>query len=233
MPEASNRARIEAYIGASGSGKGVSIKRRLAALAPARLLVWDARDEYSAHALAVRTLPELVQRVTAAGPAGGFRVRYVPGAGVKLADAFGVLCRLAFREKNLVLLAEELSDVTSASWAPPAWRQCITQGRHHGLHILGATQRPALVDKTFLANCTLVRCGVLGYRADRNAMAAELDCDPGQLAALESAETTTGARLQMLERDRDRRRLELVTVNVFRGGRTTEDRRKVAGLSLR
>jgi hypothetical protein len=230
---ASNRPRIEAYIGASGSGKGVSIKRRLFELAPPRLVVWDARDEYAAHALAVRTLPELVQCVGQAGQAGAVRVRYVPGAGVKLADAFAVVCRLVFGAGNLVFLAEELSDVTTASHAPPAWRQCLTQGRHKALHIMGATQRPALIDKTFLSNCTRIRCGVLGYRADRAAMAAELDTTPEHFGELTSTQTKAGALLVMFERDRERGTLDLVTVTVARGGKTTEERQKLARRPLR
>jgi hypothetical protein len=231
---ASNRAQIEAYIGASGSGKGVSVKRRLAELSPPRLLVWDARDEYGAHAARVAGLADLVQRVQAAG-AGPFSLRYVPSGTVQMQHAFAAVCRLAMAAGRLVYVAEELSDVTTASHAPAAWRQCTTQGRHRGLHLVGVTQRPALVDKSFLGNATRVRCGVLGYRADRAAMAAELDCPPALLEGLESVEMHAGAgrrgpraRMQMLERDRQRRCLELVQVDVFAGGRVEETRRPAA-----
>ncbi len=227
----SERAQVEAFIGASGSGKGVSIKRRLGELAPSRLIIWDARAEYGAHAQAVSDLGALVRMAARAGDAGAIRARYVPGAGVKLAPAFELVCALAFRLGRCVFVAEELSDTTTASYAPPAWRQCTTQGRHRGLHLIGATQRPALVDKTFLANATRVRCGVLGYRADRAAMAAELDCSPELIEGLESLELEGregGARLQMLERDRHRRTLEHVTLTVFRGGKTTETRAPVS-----
>lgn len=229
---AHQRPAIEAYIGASGSGKGVSIKRRLNELQPPRLIVWDARDEYAAHAPAVRTLPELVRQVAAAG-AGPVRVRYVPGAAVNVREAFAVVCRLAFQSGRLVFLAEELSTVTSPSWAPPAWRMCITQGRHQALHVIGATQRPALIDKTFLANATRVRCGVLGYRADRVAMAAELDVSPAELARLQAVGQGSGARLVMLERDRQAGRLEWVELTVSRGGQVQERREKHRPAPLR
>jgi len=226
------RPQIEAYIGASGSGKGVSVKRRLSELQPSRLIVWDARDEYAAHAPAVRTLPELVRAVGQAGD-GPVRVRYVPGATVNLREAFGVVCRLAFAAGRLVYVAEELSTVTTPSWAPPAWRMCTTQGRHQRLHLIGVTQRPALIDKTFLANATRVRCGVLGYRADRVAMAAELDVSPAELAGLQASPQGSGARLVMLERDRQAGRLEWVELTVSRGGAVAEKRRRVTSAPLR
>lgn len=229
-----DRARIEAYIGASGSGKGVSIRLRLAELQPARLLIWDPRDEYRAEAPAVATVGEAVRRFVSSAPAGPCRVRYVPGAGVKLSDAFALLCRLAFEAGSLVFLAEELSDVTSASWAPDAWRRCITQGRHRALHLLGATQRPALIDKTFLANATRVRCGAVGYEADRRAMAAELDTSRDKIAELRAVPSDRGgAKLLMLERDRQAGTLDLVQIWVHRGGKATETRASASSTPLR
>lgn len=195
-----NRPAIEAYIGASGSGKGVSVNRRLRELAPARLLVWDPRDEYKAHATAYRSLPQLVQAVSTAG-AGGFRVRYVPGAGVKLAEAFGIVCQLAFTAGACVFVAEELSDTTSGSYAPPAWRQVITQGRHKGLQVIGCAQRPALIDKTFLGNATYIRCFTLRYDDDRRAMAKALDVPQARIDALETTEDGRRTVIGYVERD--------------------------------
>jgi hypothetical protein len=192
--------RIEAYIGASGSGKGVSIARRLKELRPRRLIVWDPRGEYAEHAEPVGTLPELVRRVSRAGPR-GFRVRYVAGPSVKLSEAFGLVCTLAFRSGDAVFVAEELSDVTSASLAPPAWRQCITQGRHQGLHVIAAAQRPALIDKTLLGNCTYIRCFTLRYREDRAAMARALDVDEARITELVTTYTEGTTTIRFLERD--------------------------------
>jgi hypothetical protein len=193
--------RIEAYIGASGSGKGVSVARRLKELRPARLLVWDPCDEYRAQATAMRSLPAIAQHLRRAGQDGPFRVRYVPGAGVKLAEAFGVVCGLAFAAGNLVFVAEELSDVTSGGYAPPDWRQVITQGRHRLMHVLGCAQRPALIDKTFLGNATYIRCFTLRYDADRRAMAAALDVPVQRIAALETTEGAGRTVINYVERD--------------------------------
>lgn len=211
-----NKPRIEAYIGASGSGKGVSINRRLKALRAegklTRLLIWDPRDEYGEWAPAYRSLPALLGAFKHA-KLGPVRARYVPGASVKLEDAFGFVCKLAFTVGNVVFLAEELSDVTTASHAPAAWRQVITQGRHKGLHVLGAAQRPALIDKTFLGNCTYIRCFTLRYREDRAAMSRALDCPEAWVSELQTVEDEARGTtvINFIERD-------------FRGGQPTRDR---------
>jgi hypothetical protein len=197
-----NRPRIEAYIGGSGSGKGVSITRRLQELKPARLLIWDPRDEYGKHAPRFDSLPALVAAVrTAKG--GPVRGRYVPGPAVDLEEAFGLVCQLSFAAGSLLFLAEELSDVTTASRAPAAWRQVITQGRHKALHVLGAAQRPALIDKTFLGNATYIRCFTLRYRNDRQAMAAALDVPELEIAKLQTVEDDARGvtTINYLERD--------------------------------
>ncbi len=197
-----NRPQIEAYIGASGSGKGVSINRRLKDLKPARLLIWDPRSEYGKHAPAYSKHSELIGAFKHA-KGGPVRARFVPAAGAALADSFALVCKLAFASGGLVFLAEELSDVTTASHAPEAWRQCITQGRHQALHILGAAQRPALIDKTFLGNATYIRCFTLRYRADRVAMADALDVPLQDVTKLQTIEDDAAGKtvIHYLERD--------------------------------
>lgn len=216
MTTARGEPRIEAYIGASGSGKGVSIARRLKELKPRRLIVWDPRAEYSQHAERVDTLPQLVKRVGKAGAEGGFRLRYVPGPSVKLAEAFGLVCTLAFRAGDAVFVAEELSDVTSASLAPPAWRQCITQGRHQGLHVIAAAQRPALIDKTILGNCTYIRCFTLRYRDDRAAMSKAMDVDEARITELVTTHTEGTTTIKFLERDFRAQHLSGGTIKLHR-----------------
>lgn len=195
-----NEPRIEAYVGASGSGKGVSLGRRLAELKPARLLIWDPRNEYGRQAAAYTSLRELVAAFKTAG-AGPIRARFVAGDTMRLDEAFGIVCRLAFEAGNLVFLAEELSDVTSASKAPPAWRRCITQGRHQGLHVMAAAQRPALIDKTLLGNCTYVRCFTLRYDDDRRAMAKAMDVGQDRINALRTVKDRRGVVIGYIERD--------------------------------
>lgn len=195
-----NEPRIEAYIGSSGSGKGVSLNARLQELKPTRLLIWDPRNEYGKHAPAAPSLAHLVGAFKHAR-GGNVRQRFVAGPDMPLDKAFGAVCKLAFAAGNLVFLAEELSDVTSASQAPPAWRQVITQGRHQGLHVMAAAQRPALIDKTLLGNCTYVRCFGLRYRDDRRAMAQAMDVDEARIQALRTVKTGSSVVINYLERD--------------------------------
>ncbi len=217
-----NKPAIEAYIGASGSGKGVSIAARLRDLNPARLVIWDPRNEYGQHARPLTSLAALVADIRRAGPAGGFRLRYVPGGGLKLAEAFDLVCKVVFAAGNMVFVAEELSDVTTASHAPPAWRRITTQGRHAGLQILGASQRPTLIDKTFLANCTRVRCFQLGYDDDIEKMAKELRTPADVVAGLVTRDTPGGALIQALEYERRTRDLYAIQIKVNSRGATEE-----------
>ncbi len=195
-----NRPKIEAYIGASGSGKGVSINRRLDEVKPSRLLIWDPRNEYPKHAKAYNNLGDVVANVKAAN-GGPFAVRYVPSEWVDMDKAFATMCALAFAAGNLLFLAEELSDVTKPSYAPAAWKKVITQGRHQGLHVIGAAQRPALVDKNFFGNCTYIRCFSLRYAEDRRAMAASMDVEQKRIDALMTTEAANVTTINYIERD--------------------------------
>lgn len=221
------RPNLEAYVGMTGSGKGVSIDRRLGELKPQRLLVWDPRDEYGDKAARFDSLPLLVQAFKRAGPR-PIRARFVHSGRGPLADAFGIVCELAFQAGHLLFLAEELSDVTRPSWAPDRWRRCITQGRHRGLHLIAATQRPALCDKTFLGNATRVRCFMLGYADDQVAMARELCCAPEVVQALATEEGGDGSTvIRYLERERRPPRL-YAGVIVLKGSTFNERREEVA-----
>jgi hypothetical protein len=193
--------RIEAYIGATGSGKGVSIARRLRELKPGRLLIFDPRNQYAEHAQRIDALGELVEAVRDAGQRDEFRARVVPGAAMPLDKAFAVVCDLAFAAGDLVFIAEELSDVTSPSYAPPAWRRCVTQGRDRELHLFAASQRPALTDKTLLGNCTFIRCFALRYQPDRREMARALDVPLERVTRLATTYEPKQTTIHYLERD--------------------------------
>lgn len=202
-PGVFNRPKIEVYIGVTGSGKGVSVNARLDELAPSRLLMWDPRNEYGKRAPAYDSLPGLIGAFKHA-KAGPIRARYVPNERSSLADQFAVVCSLAMAAGNLVFVAEELSDVTSASWAPPAWKKVLVQGRHQGLHVFPICQRPALMDKTAFGMATYIRCFMLGTAADRKVMATELDADEADVRSLRTSERVVGStihtEIQYIER---------------------------------
>lgn len=192
-------ARIWGVIGASGTGKGVWVKSQLEDLNPPRIVVWDFKNEYEAAAgkKPVGTMRSLMSAMKEAGEDGELRARYVPkGAGEKaLRKEFEALCELVYAFEHVTFVAEELANVTTPGWAPAAWRKMTTSGRHAGVHIIGATQTPALVDKSFLGNCTLVHCGPLREFAHRQAVARAMDIDEGRIARL--------VKFQWLEKDFD------------------------------
>lgn len=191
---ASNEAQIWAVIGASGTGKGLWAKGELKRLAPARLVAWDFMNEYGEHAKAVSTLGAVRAAMLKAGT-GPLRVRYVPrGAGERaLRKEFETLCELVYAWGDCVFIAEELANVTTPGWAPAAWRKMSTSGRHAKVHIIGFTQTPALVDKTFLGNATLVHVCALRESAHRRYVAAAIDCPVEDVTALQ--------RFEFIERD--------------------------------
>lgn len=196
-------ANIWAVLGASGSGKGLWAKQKLRELAPTRLVVWDFMNEYQEFtgekkgAPAKKSLMDVQRAMVAAGADGPLRIRYAPrGTGEKaLRKEFEALCELVYAWENCTFVAEELANVTTPGWAPASWKKMCTSGRHQRVHIIGFSQTPALIDKTFLGNCTLIHCGPLREFNHRQAVAKSMDIDEGRIALL--------VKLQWLEKDFD------------------------------
>lgn len=194
----SNRPDIRAYIGASGSGKGVSVRKHLEAEKPKRLMVWDPLHEYGSFARRVDKLGDLARAVKGSA----FTVSYYPGPAVAtFPEKFAMFCRIAFEAGNLVMLVEELADVTSPSHAPLEWSNCTRKGRHRGLRIVAASQRPASIDKQFLGNCTYIRCFTLRYPSDRAAMAGAMDVPLPEISSLSTVEGEAETVITYIEKD--------------------------------
>lgn len=194
---ASNEAQIWGVMAASGSGKGVWVKGELKRLNPPRMVIWDYKNEYGEFAPKLtHSLSDVRAAMLKAGPSGGLRVRFKckPGTNDKQTmREFEGLCRLVQAWEKCVFVAEELSNVTTPSWAPAAWREMTTGGRHEGVHIIGIAQNPALIDKTFLSNCTLIHVGPLRQYSHRQAVARSMDVPIEQVTSL--------VKFEYLERD--------------------------------
>jgi hypothetical protein len=196
-------ARIWAVLGASGSGKGLWAKQQLRDLAPPRLVVWDFMNEYQEFtgdrkgAACKTSLADIQRAMVAAGESGPLRIRYAPRGTTEkqLRAEFEALCELVYAWENCTFIAEELANVTTPGWAPASWKKMCTSGRHQRVHIIGFSQTPALIDKTFLGNCTLIHCGPLREFNHRVAVAKSMDIDEGRIALL--------VKLQWLEKDFD------------------------------
>jgi hypothetical protein len=171
-----NKAKIHAVIGASGTGKSSYIKGELLKKYD-RLLVWsplEKTDNYAEFCRGVVVMGKISEFV-AHLKAGTKAIVYVPtGKDSDVKKQFDLFCRCVWEIEGAHVLVEELSRVTMASWAPPAWKNLSTAGRHQGLTIIGTSQRPANIDKDFLGNCTEIRCYRLNYDVDAKVMADSL-----------------------------------------------------------
>ena len=176
-----------AILAASEMGKGVWLKQRLAETRPARLAIWDTNDEYQKAGRQVATLAALLQAIAAPG----FAVRYVPRAkkDKDLRAEFEAWCTIVYHAAGATLVVEELADVTSPSYAPPAWRKLNTRGRHHqGLTLYWCSQSPAFIDKASLGNATHMHVGYLGEPRHRQAAAAHMGCHADDIDALQQGD---------------------------------------------
>lgn len=174
-----------AILGASGSGKSTFIKREISKPAHRRLLIWDPMKEYGAHGQAVDTAAGLVEALKGKRFALVFQPSTLPAARIR---QFDFLCRAALAAGNLTLVVEELRFVTTPSRAPLGWAQVCLTGRHAGLTVFGASQRPASIDKDFLGNCSKVRTGRLTYPEDVKAVSAAARIPAAEIDALKPLE---------------------------------------------
>lgn len=190
-----NSARVIGVIGKSGQGKGLYIKFDLLAGWGGSVLVWSPLEESDQYAGVVRSpgVVRSIQDLVGAVRAGHKRIVFEPGHGVpaKMAPAkwlkmqFALWCQVAYELRGWMIVVEELSDVTTASYAPPAWSKLSKQGRHRGITLVAAMQRPAQADKDFLGNCTEIRCYKVGAVADAKTMANVLFCTTADILKLQ------------------------------------------------
>jgi hypothetical protein len=178
LVDVTQAADIQAVLGASGTGKSHYVKATIRK--DRRLLVWDIEDEYpDLPALALSALPAAFAGRKAR------RAKFICAADAATrAREFDLFCRIAFAAGNLRLVVEELRFVTTASRAPDGWAAITLRGRKRGIRTIGTSQRPAQIDKDFLGNCTLIRCGALEYPEDRKAVAPILRASLEEIAAL-------------------------------------------------
>ncbi len=160
------RADIRLVFAASGHGKSHAIKKWMRG--QRRVMVWDVMAEYPGTAIDSRAA--LVDAVSRAR----FRVAFRPDFARGLAADFDFFCRAAFAAGRCMVIVEELNQVTTPSYAPPAWRNITSRGRHRGLVVCAASQRPAGCDKDAIGNATEIWAGRLPYERDRKALEPQL-----------------------------------------------------------
>lgn len=187
MPPRQSKALTIAAFGARGTGKTAWVKQQLAAMNPARLMVWDFKHDHALGTVgkAFTNWAEFVRACRK--PA--FKARYLVHPDYDPHEQFDAFCALAWDVGNLTMFVDELAEVTKANKAPGTWRKCVNVGRSYengtkALAIIGASQRPAEVDKSFLGNCDIVHIGRLGDIADAKRFASSWGCDAAELSNL-------------------------------------------------
>jgi hypothetical protein len=184
----SNKAQIIAVMGASGSGKSTFIKRLIRKPKPNRLMIWDPMREYAEFGQVFDSL-ELMVDTLGKQSAKKFSVVFQPASNEKArAKQFDVFCGLAMALGDLTLVVEELKFVTKPGYAPIRWSAVTMTGRHKGLTVIGASQRPASIDKDFLGNCTCIRTGRLAYPEDVRSVSRAMQVSDTDIAALKPLE---------------------------------------------
>lgn len=197
------RADIRAYVGATGSGKGVGINAHLDAIKSRRFVAVDPLREYGGRGLVVTSAAQVI----AALKKPTFSVIWQPPddadyAGAEFKADFERVCKAVFLVGNLDFLVEELELFTRPTWAPVAWKNCTKRGRHQRLRIIAATQRPADADKAFWSSCTYIRCHALRETEDGQRMARVLKVPYEQIDSLRTiAVSATETRITYYEKD--------------------------------
>jgi hypothetical protein len=178
---------LAGIFGARRQGKTTLALLLLATLAPPRLIVFDPMDEYGELAQKVRSLAELHAGILAGGRR--YALRYVPPIRTDedmaaLPARFDAFCAIAADVGDLVMVVDELHLVTRPSWAPPAWRRCLTLGGHLGVGVVAVSHRPAQVDKVFFSLCNRVSTCRLNYDEDIATLAGILRAPREEVGAL-------------------------------------------------
>jgi len=179
--KAADELPIRVHFGAPRSGKSHELKRRLAADRPARLVIYDPRNEYGAFGRSIDRLSTAAARSNDRA----FSIVFRPSADRSIAvRQFSALCDIAFERGHLSFLADELWTVMSPTFAPPGWRRVTREGGHQHLRIYCASQRPTEIDNGLFSLATVIRTTRLNAKGDRVKLADALDVDPAELQEL-------------------------------------------------
>lgn len=145
--------RLRVVSGASRCGKTTQVAKETAAAR--RICAWDPEDQWAGlpNYQKVTTRRQLLDALQTPGRV---RVAYVAGGGLKA--EFDFWCGAVFYAGRfiapLVVIAEELADVTTPSKAPGNWGILIRRGLKRGIDIYAISQRWAEADKTCIGNAS-------------------------------------------------------------------------------
>lgn len=138
-------------IGASGGGK-TTISKMIAELHD-RIAAFDVKEEWSLIPgfKSVREKNKLFELMKESK--GALKVAY-PQLN---SSEFDFFCKVAFnwnRQKQALIIAEELAMVTGTAKAKDGWLRMVTQIRAYGATLLAVAQRTQEIDNTIINNIT-------------------------------------------------------------------------------
>lgn len=179
---------VVAIMGGTGSGKTTQVLRVLHGKARRRTLVWSPKEREDNYAgaymgsVVVRSATDCIHEMRASGT---WHVVFVPSLLRKSDEAmFSVVCMAALAARDVCVVVDELHTVTRPNMAPDGWRKLVMMGRSAGCSVIGASQRPASIDKDFFGNCSRVHVRRLGYPEDAKVCAKALGVDAAEVLAL-------------------------------------------------
>lgn len=145
--------RLVVVSGASRCGKTTQIAKETATAN--RICAWDPEDQWS-QLRGYRKVTTRRQLLEAMQTPGHVRLAYVAGGDLKA--EFNYWCGMVMYAGRyiapLVVVAEELADVTTPSKAPGNWGILIRRGLKRGITIYAISQRWAEADKTAIGNAS-------------------------------------------------------------------------------
>lgn len=184
MTDNAHRASLVAVMGATGAGKSSSICCALAQDQGPRRLIFDPGEDYGAFGTVTDSLASIHKQIIGA-PGAPFRFVYRPSINLAIARGqFDAFCQLAYIAADLLVVADELQDVTLPNWAPPWWSALVRKGRKRGVRIIAASQRPAGIEKGIWSMATLIQSGRLSDAEDARTVARVLMVDPWEVVGL-------------------------------------------------
>ncbi|WP_109314992.1 ATP-binding protein [Pseudovibrio ascidiaceicola] len=176
------QAELEAVYGRRGSGKSTITKQRLKELPRgARVIAFDTVEEYEGAGWnRVRTMKALLKVIQQKWKT-GFKISFVPTADEEV-EELDQIARIVWEcQKNEgkngthFLIVVEEADLSIPNQKKKAGfnavKNLILRGRHRAIDMIAITQRPALLEKTYRANCAREFVFTLADESDRQAIA--------------------------------------------------------------
>ncbi len=179
------KANIWAIMGATGGGKGNTVKIFYQRIKPKRSIIWDGLHDFNEHGQTVTTLGELYQAVKIKnGYRKHFNIVFKPSLKYRNEKVFNLVCKLVYAVGDLLFIADELKHVTRAIQSPEWWSEINTSGRHRGLSVIGTSQRPAQIDKDFFSAATHIRAFRMNFDSDVKVLADALHVKKDEVSGL-------------------------------------------------